>query len=342
MQENNYYGNSLLVIIADKGKCSAILDYVLTLGIYGATAFRARGTAPNRILRFFELVKVSKEIIIIALPTSYEQEILKQLIDRFHFDCPNKGTIFTLHLSAVYGSKYLDHEPSKAREQVKYSPFQAVLTIVDKGRADSILDFVEEQGFPRGIIIDAHGVAGRSNVILNLKLEPEKEIILTITTRSQAQRLAALFTEYLNLLSANSGILAIMNIKQLVVSDPTLTTIGTKDESESAKKMPSYSAILVIVNNDMDEAVIKSANLVGATGGTTIHARGSCAYHEKSSFCGSIRPEREIVLIISEDDRIEAICNRINEDLQLDQSGKGILLVLPLYDAIGLVPGKNV
>jgi len=54
---------------------------------------------------------------------------------------------------------------------------------------------------------------------------------------------------------------------------------------------------------------------------------GSCHF---SCFSNSIEPEREIVMIIAENDKVQAICSRIETDLQLDQPGKGILLVTPL------------
>ncbi len=206
------------------------------------------------------------------------------------------------------------------------------MTIVDKGRADSILDFVEENGFPRGTVIDAHGSADKSNVILNLMLEPEKNIFLIITTREQAHRLAVLLIGYLNLQSANSGILAILNLKQLVGITLTLTANCKNDKTNRKQNKPGYSLIFAIVENDKDELVIKSAELAGSIGGTIIHARGSCSYHGKTFLSRGIEPEREIVMIIAKDDTIQAICNRINTDLQLDQPGKGILIVAPLTD----------
>lgn len=337
--------NSLLIVIVDKGKGSEVFNYAMELGISGATAFHARGTVPNRILRFLELVEVRKEIVMIALPTHHEKDLVHQLTVKFQLDRPNKGIIFTMGLSGVYGSSHFDQEPSPASVAAakKDSPYQAIMTIVDKGRADSILDFVEEHGFARGTVIDAHGSADKSKVLLNLMFEREKEIFLIITKREQAQRLAGLLTDHLNLKSVNRGIMAILNIRKLVGINLTLPEeceVCESNESSMAveRNMPGYSLIFAIVDNDRDEAVIQSAELAGSTGGTIIHARGSYPYNGNTFFAGNIEPEREIVMIIAKNDKVQAICNRIEIDLQLDQPGKGILLVAPVYDTIGLVP----
>lgn len=336
MQKNdNIYGSSLLVVIIDKGKGSEILNYVLEFGIRGATAFRAHGTVPNKILRLLELGERQKEVIMIALPIRYENDIVQKLKDRFHFDRPGKGIVFSIALSAVYGSKHFVQEPLHTTEAINDLQYQAVMTIVDKGCTDNILDFFEDNGFPRGTVIDAHGSADKSNALLNLMLESEKDIFLVITTREEARRLTMLITDYLDLKSDNSGILAVLNLRQLVGVNFKLPESHGKNELFVEKNKSSYSAIFAIVENDMDEAVIKSAESAGSTGGTIIHARGSCPYGKAPLFTG-VEPEREIVLIIAEDNKIPDICSKINKDLQLDHPGKGILLVAPLYDTIGL------
>lgn len=331
--------NSLLVVITDKGKGSDVLRYASELGIRGATAFHARGTVTNKILKLLELHEVRKEVIMIALPAEYVEEAIEKLTLRFHFDQPNKGIMFTLSLSHVYGSRYFETCSECVIEGTYCTPCQAVMTIVDKGKADEVLDFVEKEGFPRGTVIDAHGSADKSKKVFNLMLESEKEIILTVVTHKQAQQMKRLLTDYLNLISENSGILAIFNITRQVGvtfnNDDKSDKLVLKETSESENTL-GYSAIFAIVNDDMDEAVIHSAEDAGSTGGTIIHARGSRPYSE-NPFDG-FESEREIVLIIARNDKIRDICNNIINDLHLDKHGNGILFVTPLCDVSGLVP----
>lgn len=76
--------------------------------------------------------------------------------------------------------------------------------------------------------------------------------------------------------------------------------------------------------------------MAGSTGGTIIHARGSSPYHGKGFLSGGVEEEREIVMIIANDEQVMDLCQRITTDLELDQPGRGILFVVPLHDAAGL------
>lgn len=339
MQKNSIlYGNSLVFIIVKQGAGNRVLEYLVELGIRGATVFQALGTPPNHILKMLELVDVRQEVIMIALPACQEKEMAAKLTAEFHFDHPGKGIIFSLALSAVYGCRRFKQEFPQAAEPEKMpSTLQGVMTIVDKGQADKVLDYAEEQGFLRGIVIGGHSSADKSNKFLDLLIESEKEIILIFAKQAQAHRLALLLTEYLDLKKANSGILAILNVQHSVgiLQAPEIS----REEIEPAKveNKPGYSAILAIVEKNRDEAVIRSAELAGSTGGTIIHARGSCLCERKNIFFRAVEPEREVVLIIAKDEKVRDICSRINEDLQLTEPGKGILLVVPLACAVGLV-----
>ena len=329
-------GNSLIVVVVNKGKGSRILDYAIELGIRGATAFHAHGAVSNKILRLLEIEDVHKEMIMIAVPSRYEKDIVDKIAEKFHFNRPNRGIIFSLKLSGVYGSSHFSQKDVLMREEDHNTFLQAVLTIVDKGNTDTILDYIEDQGFPRGTIIDAHGSANKSNRFFNLMIEPEKDIILTITTRAEAHRLAGVLTKYLDLKSCNTGILAILNINYYAGITLILQTGREEANAVNLEDIPGYSAIFAIVRNDKDQAVIRSAETAGSTGGTIIHARGSCPYHG-NMFSHGVEPEREVVLIIARDENVHAICQSIKRDLQLDQPGNGIILVLPLYDTVGII-----
>lgn len=338
MINNRINENSLLVVIVNKGKGSKVLDYAMELGIRGATAFHAHGAVSNHLFKLLEIEDVRKEVILIAVPTRYEKEIVNKLTEKFSFNRPNRGISFSLDLTGVWGSSHFGSEEIPSSEMHHTTFLQAVLTIVDKGSTDTILDFIEEQGFPRGTVIDAQGSADMSNKFFDLIIEPEKDIILTITTREEAHRLARTLTKYLDLESSNTGILAILNIKHYV--GITLTLQTSREATTPVEDTPGYSAIFAIVNNDKDQAVILSAEAAGSTGGTIIHARGTSSYLGNNKWSRGVEPEREVVMIIARDENVQAICQRINSDLKLEQSGNGIIFVLPLYDTVGIISNK--
>ncbi len=334
---DNPQGYSLMFVIVNQGKGSKILQAISEMGICGAAAFYGRGTVPNHILKFLELADVRKEVVMVAMSSSDEQKIVNALIDKFSLNRPNKGIIFTLPLSAVYGRGH--HYQGPAFCPREGTPWQAVMTIVDKGNTDKILDYVDDHGFPRGTVIDAHGSADKSNKFFNLMFESEKDLLLMITPREQASPLADLLTDHLNLNQPNSGILALFNLHQAAG-----ITLPSQEERSFTpgpiKGCGGYSAIFIIIENDKDEAVIQSAERAGSTGGTIIHARSICSYYGKNFLSHGVEEEREIIFIIAEDEKTQAISQRVSDDLGLgpEGTGKGIILVAPLCSVIGLAP----
>lgn len=96
-----------------------------------------------------------------------------------------------------------------------------------------------------------------------------------------------------------------------------------------------YCLIVAIVNKGYINAVMNAARKEGAKGGTYIHARGTSSI-ETDKFLGlNLEPEKEIILIISDKNNKKEIMKAINEEVGLDQEGKGIIFSLPVGHVLG-------
>lgn len=97
-----------------------------------------------------------------------------------------------------------------------------------------------------------------------------------------------------------------------------------------------YQAITVIVERGKAEDVIDAAVKAGSKGGTIIKARGSGIHETSKLFTMDIEPEKEIVLILSEADKTDAIVESIRKDMKIDEPGQGILYVQEVSKTYGL------
>ncbi len=97
-----------------------------------------------------------------------------------------------------------------------------------------------------------------------------------------------------------------------------------------------YSLIVVIVDVNQNELVMSLARKAGATGGTIIRGKGTSIY-EKRSFWGiEINPNKDVVLIISPQERAQKIVEKINSTMELEKPTNGIAFIIPLSGVIGL------
>ena len=97
-----------------------------------------------------------------------------------------------------------------------------------------------------------------------------------------------------------------------------------------------HQAIYVIVEKGNGEAVIEAAVKAGSTGGTIMNARGSGIHETSRLFAMEIEPEKEVVLIISEAGKTEAIAASIREAMEIDKPGKGIMYIQDVSNIYGL------
>ena len=100
--------------------------------------------------------------------------------------------------------------------------------------------------------------------------------------------------------------------------------------------MFNYDSIFVIVDKGKGEDVVDAASEAGARGATIVNARGSGVHETSKIFAIEIEPEKEIVLILTKDDITQAVCDKINKKMKLDESGNGILFVQKVNKAYGI------
>ena len=116
------------------------------------------------------------------------------------------------------------------------------------------------------------------------------------------------------------------------ISD-TYKSINMEDfDMEEANK----HLIITIANEGFAEIIMNAAKKVGATGGTTINGRG-LETEKIVKFLGiSIEPEKDIVLILADNDKKNDIMNEIVSSCGLKTPGAGICFSLPVDHVAGL------
>ncbi len=123
-----------------------------------------------------------------------------------------------------------------------------------------------------------------------------------------------------------------------------LDKLRTEDNEmkEDNKKKKMHHLIVTIVSEGFSEKVMNSAKKAGAFGGTLINGRSIYQTNSKRQFLGfSIEPEKDVILIVTENGKTNNIMDAIVKDTGLKTEGGGIIFSLPITDAIGLYEEKD-
>ena len=95
--------------------------------------------------------------------------------------------------------------------------------------------------------------------------------------------------------------------------------------------------IFTVVNKDMGNDVIDIANSLGAKGATIMNGRGGGNLSAMKLFNLEIEPQKDIVLIITDNNIKNNIIEALKEKLAINEPNKGIIFVLDLAETYGLI-----
>lgn len=190
--------------VVNRGKAESLLTDIRAIGVTGGVVMLGEGTVTNKVLEFLGLDETQKEVIIIPVNTTLEP-ILHEMVEKnFEFDKKNTGIAFSIPMN-----RYQDYEIVGPKEEYIEDNFDHMLlvTIVDEGKSRDAVKAAKSAGAPGGTIIHGRGAGQPEESIFNLSVEPEKDIILILINKSEAEEIRQVLIDEMELEKPGNGIL---------------------------------------------------------------------------------------------------------------------------------------
>lgn len=201
---------------------------------------------------------------------------------------------------------------------------ELICVIVNCGFGSRIIRSAKQNGILGGTISLGKGTAG-GHILDFLGLsDVKKEVVYMAAERETAYRALESLDKEFQFCKPNHGVAFTTTICGLF-GTKNITCKSKKEERGAEESM--YHVITVIVDKGKAEDAITAAEKAGSKGGTIINARGSGIHETSKIFYMDIEPEKEIVIILSEEDKTDAITAGIREKLKIDLPGNGIIYV---------------
>ena len=214
---------------------------------------------------------------------------------------------------------------------LKSRHLEMLVVIVEHNKASKVLHLADEKGVTASVAMLGRGTASRT-IFDYLGLNDKKKAVLMLFGKTEEiTDLADYLVEKLEMNKPNHGIAYI---------ESAFNVFGTENNangSENIKRGENmYNAIYTIVEKGNADDVIEAAQKAGSRGGTVMHARGSGSEEARKVFNMLIEPEKEIVLIISEEAKTKDIVESIRKETGIEEQGKGIIFVTNVAQTYGL------
>jgi nitrogen regulatory protein PII len=205
----------LLCVIVPFGLGSKIITYGKQSGITGGTIFLGKGTIKNPILEFLELNEVRKEVVLMAAEKNTGYVTLEKLNKKFNFNKPNHGIAFSTSITSISGITNLTCNETNESRGVENSMFNAITVIVDRGKAESVIEAATEAGSKGGTIINGRGSGlHETSKLFSMEIEPEKEIVLIIAENHLTESIASSIREHLQIDEPGKGIMFVQDVNK--------------------------------------------------------------------------------------------------------------------------------
>lgn len=205
----------LICVIVNLGMGKKVVKLAKHQGVLGVTVTLGKGTISNKILEFIGLSDVRKEIVYMMADIRTAREVLALLNSEIEFDKPNHGIAFTTTVCAVAGARAYKCEEINNERGADNTMYHAITVIVEKGRAEDVIDAATRAGSKGGTIINARGSGiHETSKFFALDIEPEKEIVIILSEADKTEGITSSIRSDLKIDEPGNGIIYVQDVNK--------------------------------------------------------------------------------------------------------------------------------
>ncbi len=185
-----------------------------------------------------------------------------------------------------------------------------MIAIVDRGSGDKVMAYAREAGAPGGTIASATGTA-TSTILAALGIgDKQKEILYSMIKEETLE--------------------AVEKAVSRVKTKGIVMFLDCRGKEDSDMDNAKWTMIEVISEKGYSEDIMAAARKAGAKGGSVVIAHGTAREEDAKFFGRPIVKDKEMLIIVAEADKADAIENAIASMEELKEKGKAIMFRLPV------------
>jgi nitrogen regulatory protein PII len=209
--------HKLLITVVQKGKAKKIIDATREAGAEGGTIFLGKGTGI-----------VEKKFL--GVPVTQEKEIILTLFDQAIIDSlcqavtaagrlleTGQGIAMIIDVAKAVGIVHLclpNGKKTRSNMQEQCG-FELVVTVVNKGNADTVVAASKRAGAEGGTILFGRGTGIHEQAkLFSIPIEPEKEVVLTLIARDKTEAVLRAILEDSGLEQPGKGIAFVLPVER--------------------------------------------------------------------------------------------------------------------------------
>ncbi|SHN64034.1 P-II family nitrogen regulator [Desulfitobacterium chlororespirans] len=204
----------LICFVVNFGVGSKVIKLAKQCGISGGTIFLGRGTVNNPILKFLDLTDIRKEIVLMLGEKSTAEYALEVINEKLALHKPNHGIAFTCMVRGYVGRQFSFRSEQESRG-AEIPMYHAIYTVVDRGKAEEVMEAATQAGSRGGTIINARGSGiHETHTLFSMAIEPEKEIVMILAESKTTEAIVTAIRNELHINEPGNGIIFVLDVTQ--------------------------------------------------------------------------------------------------------------------------------
>ena len=206
---------TLICCVVNIGDASKVLKSARKHGIKKSVISIGKGTLSSRLLTFLKINETRKEIVSMVVETELASEAIKGISKDMAFEKPHHGIAFTHPASGLFDSEHKAENNTKKNE-VENSMYNAIYVIVERGKAEDVIDAANKAGARGGTIVNARGSDSQeTKKLFSIEIEPEKEKVIIIAKSELKNDIVEALKKHLNIDEPGNGIIYVLDVKEV-------------------------------------------------------------------------------------------------------------------------------
>ncbi len=225
----------LLTLILNENQCARCVRLAKKIGIGRGIVMIGRGTVKSSVvLNLLGIKSQKREVVSFYIRKERVNEILDYFSRELNMEKPGHGIAFTTPIllalgnlePPIEGNTKIDGIVVKHREEILM--FKKLTVIVDRGKADEVMDIARKAGVRGGTILHGRGAGAEiATKLFGVEIEPEKELVTILTPEKLVDKVVEAITKGLNLEKPGKGVLFV---------EPVLETRGLFESNNKESK----------------------------------------------------------------------------------------------------------
>ena len=183
---------SMLFTIVDRGKGEHVAEMLSAEGVLIHEIMLGNGTAHKDLLSLLGLRDTAKDVVVSFVKSEVAGRAMAKLNFALEIDLPGKGIAFTVPIGSVGGTRTLHYmmgveldkpieNTEGKRTQMEQPKNSLVVTIVNRGYTEKVMEAARPAGARGGTVLHARGAGmEEASQFFGITIQPEKEMVLIL------------------------------------------------------------------------------------------------------------------------------------------------------------------